>query len=100
MDIQTFAEAHGLEIEIKLRPKKYRSSERARYYASIPSAEMLGAGGVLVSKFGNGATEEEAVAAYGEAISEEVLVIDAMRPGRREIKVPILAPTRPAEEAP
>lgn len=94
MDLQTFAEAHGLEIEVKLRPKQFRRGSGDRFYASIPNAEVLD-GSVLVGAFGNGDTEEEAIANYARRISERRIALDALRPGRRELTVPQLDEARP-----
>lgn len=60
-----------------------------RYYAKFSSSETKN-GVVLAGVFGNGPTVDDAIEDYAMAISGKLLVIDAMKPTRREIQVPRL----------
>lgn len=85
--IEAFAEEHGLVMKISERKKPV--GDPSRYYASFKSAEVKD-GPVLIGKYGNGKTPEEAIKEYAKEIDMKILVIDAFGPGRREIDVPRL----------
>ena len=82
MTIEEFADKHDLTMTVRERPTA--STVDNRFYASFDSVELKG-DGVLVSSFGNGATPEEAINNYATEIHLQVLVVDAMKPSRREI---------------
>ena len=84
--IEAFAEEHDLTMVVCERP---HWSQHPQFYASFDRAEV-GVNGTLRGVYGNGGTHEEAVAAYGPEISEQLLVIDARGSNRREIRVPII----------
>ena len=86
--IEDFADQHNLVMEVHER--RYPVGDPARYYAHFKSAEAREGMCALIGLFGNGATPEEAIAAYAEEISLRTLIIDAMRTSRREIRVPRL----------
>jgi hypothetical protein len=90
MSIEEFADLHGLEMHVMERdPKAHPGHDH--WYACFknPSVEIKH-GGCLRSTFGNGHTPNKAIRDYAEEISGTTLVIDAMGPNRREIKVPTL----------
>ncbi len=89
--IEQFAEQHDLIMEIRERPVNVGNS--GRYYAHFKRAEIKD-DCILRGAYGDGATPEEAIAAYRNEISLKRLVIDAFAPTRREIRVPRLVPSR------
>ncbi len=92
--VDGFAKEHTLIMEVH---ERYADASPTRFYAHFKSAEILEGGlegGLLRSAFGNGANEEAAIEAYAAEISGQILVIDAGRPTRREISVPILGVAR------
>jgi hypothetical protein len=74
LTIDEYAEKHGLEMVVRERPLP--EGVPIRFYANFKNSEVKGFG-VLIGKFGNGATPEEAIANYGKEIHLETLVIDA-----------------------
>lgn len=91
MTLAEFADKHGLHLVVRERSARngFPVGHRFRWYARFENTETKD-GGILTSTHGNGATPEAAIRDYGEAISEQKLVIDAMRPTRREIDVPVI----------
>lgn len=92
--LEEFADRHSLTMEIFERDSKtLRSlrhlSDNDRFYCHFKNVEIKG-DGVLISAFGNGATEEEALEDYRKQISENKLVIFAASSNRNEILVPRL----------
>lgn len=91
MTIQAFAEQHGLEMVVTERPLWAQREGVSRYYAVFDGAETRAGRCMLAGTHGDGATPEEAIAAYADAISGQLLVVDAYTPERREIPVPVLS---------
>jgi hypothetical protein len=87
MTLEAFAEKYDLTLRLKERGPDM--GERLRWYAYFAGAEVKKAH-VLISCYGNGATQEAAVVNYAKEISEKLLVFGAMTPERREIQVPKL----------
>lgn len=87
-----FAEAHGLEIVVRLRPLDAIARGLPTYIAEFPSCETKDHPGskILCSSYGDGRTIEDAIAGYARAISGRILVVNSGRPNRREIPVPLL----------
>lgn len=93
-----FAEANGLTMEIVERSARERRefgrlhgvTMLPRYIASFKGAEVIRTRGVLSSDYGNGDTEEQAIADYATQISGFTLVLNAYSCKRKEIKVPEL----------
>ena len=85
VSLQDFADKYGLELNITERENK----DLPRFYASFSNVEIKN-GSVLSSCFGDGNTIEKAILDYVNRISEKLIVIDAFKPSRREIKVPKL----------
>ena len=87
MPLVEFADFHGLVMEIHER--RVYGKQVSRYWAKFEGAEVKD-GGLLAGVFGNGDTEELAMAAYAKRISEKLLVLNACRSDRVEICVPAL----------
>lgn len=87
--IESFATRHGLQMVVRERRKPIGAPDR--YYASFENVEVMNPPGFLLSTFGDGATPEEAVAAYAEEISMKRIAIGAYTSERREIEVPRLS---------
>lgn len=81
-----FANEYGLTLRVYERPP---GTSLPRFYASFPNVERKD-NSILRSEFGDGTTEEEAIAAYATRLSGQLLVIDAYRPSRKDIVAPIL----------
>lgn len=91
MTIEEFAEKHDLTMEIHERsePPLVNPHQSWRFYACFKHADVKD-GSVPIGRFGNGATEANAIADYASKISLKLLVVDARGPNQREIKVPRL----------
>ena len=88
MTLKEFADLHGLEMRVVERNLPVGDPDR--FYAEFKSSEVK-EGPVLVGTYGNGATPEEAIAAYkNELVVGTCLVIDAFKDTRKEIIVPRL----------
>lgn len=90
--LETFAEEHGLKIEVFERsPTWYCGTNFAqnRWYAHFAGVDVMEPH-VLVGKHGNGATPYKAVRDYAKQISEQHLAVDAFKPNRRNIIAPVL----------
>jgi hypothetical protein len=85
MTLAAFGEQHRLLLVVT------RQSEH-RYTVDFESAEVMEGeqGGILSSTYGDADTPAAAALRYAELIQGQRLVIDAMRPERREIEVPVL----------
>ena len=86
--IEEFADKHSLTMEVNERPAWFKDDSR-RFYASFDGAEV-GDGRFLTGAFGDGRTEEDAIAAYGVEITGKTIVMGAYTDKRREITVPII----------
>lgn len=84
--IEAFADKHGLVMEIHERSPV---DSQNRFYAHFKRVEVSD-GSVLIGTYGNGATPEDAIAAYGEKIAGKLIVVDAFGSERREIAVPVI----------
>ena len=83
-----FASAHGLNLIVKYRQTLPKGAdERSRFYAAFDRAEVKH-GGMLKGEYGDGPTPEEATKAYAQALRGQLLVIDAYKSSRREIRCP------------
>lgn len=91
MTIDAFAVEHDLTMEVTERAMDawQRSRGLKRYVAHFRRAEIKD-GPMLVSAYGEGDTEQEAIQHYVDRISHTTLVVDAMANCRREIRVPRL----------
>lgn len=90
IDIAKFAEANGLTMQVN---ERRNHAPEARFYAHFKNCEVMD-GGCLIGNFGNGATEDQAIAEYASAISLKRVAIDAGDPAKRvEINVPRLTYT-------
>lgn len=85
--IDKFAEQHDLLMVVCERCVAY--SHAMRYYAHFDCAEIK-EGDVLRGVCGDGNRPNEAIDDYASLIEMKTLVIDAMKPTRREIQVPRL----------
>lgn len=85
--LEHFAEQNNLTMVVTERPNSIGSP--LRFFARFEGSDVAG-NGVLIGTYGNGSTEQEAIANYAKEISEKTLVIDAWKPNRSEIKVPRL----------
>lgn len=85
-DVVRFFERHGLDITVRDRGP---DTKRFRYYATVGKAEVK-RDGMLLGVSGNGNTPDEAVADYAILLSNEMIVLCAYTPERREIRAPEL----------
>jgi hypothetical protein len=85
--VEDFARANRLRVVVKERHP--REGEANRFYAQIENAEIMD-GSMLRGTYGDGATPDEAIAAYAREISRKRLAINAMSPERREVEAPVL----------
>lgn len=83
--IENFADRHGLTMRVNERS----TSGLPRFYARFKDVEV-GNGCILIGAFGNGDTEDEAIAAYAAEISKQRLIVNAGTAERREIIAPVL----------
>ena len=91
MSIEKFAEKHNLIMEVHERDNKNLPFTCfGRFYAHFSNAEIKHGTCMLIGAFGNGNTEKEAIEDYAKEISNQILIIDAMKHTRKEIIVPIL----------
>lgn len=92
MTLEDFADRYDLMLEMKERGPDLRTRFKLpRWHCSFPNLETLEPG-VLVHSFGNGETQEEAIADYCSKLSGSETKIDAYRPGCRKIEIPQLIP--------
>lgn len=98
--IEEFADRHGLVMEVSERrmDRWQRSHRLERFTATFKGVEVADAG-MLLSVYGSGDTEIDAIRNYAERISSERLVVDAMKSTRREIAVPRLVEKPKADHA-
>lgn len=85
--IEQFADQHGLVMEIRERPLD--CMRLGRFIASFKDCEEKG-DGVLISAYGNGNTEEEAISDYARRISGKTLALHSTSISRKDVRVPIL----------
>jgi hypothetical protein len=86
--IEEFAEANDLVMEIH---ERHPDASAAKFYAHFKNTDIK-EGTMLRGGGGDGPTPEAAIHAYAREISTRLLVVNAFRPDRREILVPILTP--------
>lgn len=89
--LDRFAERHDLTLLVMRRS----IGTPHHFYCHFENCEVMQSG-MLVGAYGNGHTEAEAISDYATKISGARIAIDAMRPSRREIDVPFLVPSPPA----
>lgn len=90
--LESFADRHDLTMEVNERSAGTVAipwNPSFRYYAAFRRCEVK-KGAFLCGEFGNGETPDAAIASYAKRISEQVLVLNAYGPDRREFIVPIL----------
>ena len=80
--LEEFADKYDLIMIVKERPLP--EGDPSRFYARFEGVEV-GGDGTLTTAFGNGATPEDAMAAYAERIYLATLVVDAHKDSRRQI---------------
>lgn len=99
--LEEFAVKHGLTMVVRERSAVHGFPEGhvARWYAAFDRTEIRSGECFLMSAYGNGRTPEEAIANYGPAISEKLLIVNAGAPDRREIQVPIIDRATPLDSA-
>lgn len=92
--LEEFADANGLVMEVHERGASLVAMAHigpgARYYAHFKGASVL-RNSCSIGVFGDGATPEQAIAAYVPEISETELVV-RVGEERRQITVPRLRP--------
>lgn len=87
MDILSFFEMFGLQLEVKFRGRKNRRSDNSRFYVMAWHTNVI-EDGYLQGKFGDGFTPEDALRDYASEIQGRQIVV-GMNPGRdRVIEVP------------
>lgn len=83
-----FADQHGLVMLIKERAVDGKLiGPDARYFAHFKDSDVSEPG-VLIGRYGNGASPEKAIEQYARELIGARLVIDAYTPERREIQCP------------
>lgn len=82
MDIQEYADAINLELDLKYYP-----NQKGRWIASFSDTEVKG-DGVLIGEYGNGASPVYAISDYIEKIAGKTIVVRANGDERREFVVP------------
>ena len=90
--LDDFTYEHNLTLRISersLRDLGSLGNPAFRFYARFHGAEVRD-GLILRSAHGNGETVADAIEDYMREISEQVLVFDAHKDSRKEIKVPFL----------
>lgn len=95
---EAFADEHRLTlIVVERRMDDWQRRQcLPRFYAHFKDVEVKD-GHILRGEFGNGHTEDEAIADYAAAISGAWLVVDAYGVARREIQAPRLIVPAKAE---
>ena len=83
--LEDFANKHKLELDVNERT----DPALPKYYVAFKSSEVKD-GSMLISSSGDGNTIDEAIDEYKKKVSNKVLVINAMKENRREIRVPKL----------
>jgi hypothetical protein len=86
--IQQFAEENNLVMIIRERGLSLRNDGLCNFYAYFENVDVKDGCG-LISEFGNGNNEKEAILDYAKKISDKLLVIDPFQK-RKEIRVPLL----------
>jgi hypothetical protein len=81
--VEQFADKHGLTMIVSER----ENQELPRFSAHFEDAEIQ-SDGFLVSTYGDGETEAEAICDYGGKISLQILVFKAYTSHRWEVRVP------------
>jgi len=84
ISLEEFADKHGLTMIITER----NDPSLPRFYAAFEGVEVVTGDGMLRAAYGNGQTEDEAIADYKHKISGEQITIDADTPKRQEIIAP------------
>ena len=82
--LEEFADEYDLEMVVKERSNP--SDPSKKFYAKFPRCEILKRS-LLIGKFGDGETVEDAIRDYAKQISEELLVKNAHTKERQEIRV-------------
>jgi len=92
IDIADFAERHDLTIVVRERGYNDMVAFNVKhaFYAYFEGAEVK-EGCCLVSSYGDGADEDDAILSYAQSISDKTLVFNAFGKDRREIKTPYLS---------
>ena len=85
MTIEEFADANNLIMEVHERRTDIK--DNARFYAHFKKCEVQ-EDGMLIGTYGNGNTQEAAIAAYALKIHLKTIVIDAYGADRQVIAVP------------
>lgn len=90
ISLAEFADRHDLVLTVTERSTQ-RIEGVERFFARFRRVDITD-GAVLTGAFGNGNTEDEAIANYAARISEQRLVVDAFKEDkRREIMSPKLS---------
>ena len=84
--LEEFAERHNLKMIVKERS---HIESPTRFYAYFDGAEFKDKS-FLISMYGNGSNEQEAIYNYAREISGKLMVIGAYTDNRKEILVPII----------
>lgn len=86
--IEDFADQHNLTMVVTERSSE-QATKNTKYFAHFEDCEVM-RNNILVGSYGDGATPEDAIAAYAIEISEQQIAIGARTPARRNIQVPRL----------
>ncbi len=83
--MEDFAILHNLEMVVIERHRPV--DDPTRFSAHFADTEVK-EDGILRRVYGDGSRPEQAIYAYAQKISFSRIIIDAMKPTRREIEVP------------
>ena len=91
MTLEAFADQHGLVMVIEERAMdSWQHGRRLERYMARFKGVEIGRDGILSGAYGNGHSEAEAIEDYRKQISLQLLIQDAWKDTRREIRAPRL----------
>lgn len=90
-EITEFEKELGYELEVNERP--FKANPDRRFSVSFPRGEIM-QNCALLSRFGYGATIDEALKDYAAKISGNRMAFDTFTPDRKEFDLPGLVHTK------
>jgi hypothetical protein len=88
LTLDQFADVYDLVLEVIERPSDHVYNGY-RFHARFKGVEVMDRG-LLISEYGSGPTEQEAIDNYRKKLTEKLIVYGAYTPVRQEILVPRL----------
>lgn len=87
--LDAFAEENGLVMVVtERRMDRWQRANRLPQFTACFRGVEVRAGGLLLGAYGEGESEHDAILDYARRIANETIVVDAMKPTRREIRAP------------